>query len=243
MNSIKPKILIAGPKAKTEYYKPYMDAVRGAGGEPELGLPSVDAARDEKAIAAFLRPYRGILLPGGVDIEPCRYGEEPHRKLGPVDGELDEGQLAVVRYVLVHRFPTLAICRGMQVMGVAAGGSLFQDLPSQRPSNINHSIREPKDRLAHEAIVDAGSRLCRVSGSTLFQVNSRHHQALKLGEGDAGLGPFKIVARAPDGVVEGMEIQDHPFCVAVQWHPEDLFRAGDPQAQALFRAFIDASRT
>jgi len=220
-----------------------LDAVRGVGGEPGLELPSVEVATDEEALKAFLRPFQGILLPGGVDIEPSRYGEKPHPKLGPVDPGLDEGQLAVARLALRGDVPVLAICRGLQIMGVAAGAALVQDLPSDKPSDIRHDVKEPKHALAHEVIVAAGSRLARASESARFEVNSRHHQALKLGESDAELGPFRIVARAPDGIVEGMEIPDHPFIIAVQWHPENLFLVGDPQARALFRAFVEACRT
>jgi len=237
---MKPRIFIVGRETNAGYYQPYMNAVRGAGGEPDLALPAEETAKDAGALNEFLRPYQGILLPGGVDIEPWRYGEKPHEKLGPIDPELDEGQLAVARFVLSKDVPTLAICRGLQVLCVAVGATLYQDLPSLRPSDVNHDIREPKHHLAHEVVVEEGSRLARLAGSTRFLVNSRHHQAVREGGTASEIDSFRIVVRAPDGIVEGMELASHRFLVAVQWHPENLFLAGDPQAQDLFRGFIEA---
>ena len=236
---MKPRILIVGHRAKAGYNQPYMDAVRGAGGEPELILPTKETAKDDKALKDFLRKYHGILLPGGVDIEPWRYEEKPHENQGRTDFALDEGQLAVARYVLRENLPTLAICRGLQIMGVAVGSRLYQDLPSQRPSEVNHNILEPKDHLAHEVIVENGSLLARHCGSTQFRVNSRHHQAVRESVETENIGPFRIVARATDGIVEGIELASHRFLVAVQWHPENLVSNHIP-SKRLFRGFVDA---
>jgi putative glutamine amidotransferase len=208
-----------------------------------LILPTKETAKRDNALKDFLQPYQGVLLPGGVDIEPKFYGEKPHKKLGKnTDPELDEIQLAIALLAMKIGRPTLAICRGLQIMGVAVGFGLYQDLPSERPSKVNHDIREPKDKLAHEVDVIEDSHLARLSGSKRFLVNSRHHQAIKefgtLGE----IGPFKIVARAPDGVVEGLELPSPRFVVAVQWHPENLFLTGNPQARGLLRGFIKACR-
>jgi len=240
---MRPKILILGRETDIGKHRSYVAAVRGAGGEPELALPTGGAVRNESALEEFLRPFQGILFPGGPDIEPWRYGEEPHKKLGPTDPELDEGQLVTARIVLSHDIRTLAICRGLQIMGVAVGATLYQDLPSQRPSEDIHNIREPTKCLAHEAIVEEDSLLARLSGSAKFRVNSRHHQAVREGEPAGLIGPFRIVARAPDGIIEGIEVPAHPFCLAVQWHPENLSKDGNPAAEGLFRGFVEVCRT
>ncbi|MGA2586215.1 MAG: gamma-glutamyl-gamma-aminobutyrate hydrolase family protein [Candidatus Aminicenantales bacterium] len=237
-----PKILIAGPEANAGYLQPYADAVSGAGGEVELDLPAKETTNDENALKEFLRPFQGVLLPGGTDIEPGRYGEGPHERLKPPDCGLDESQLAIARFVLRHDLPTLAICRGLQILAVAVGFDLFQDLSSQRPSSVNHLMSGPenKNKMAHEVVLDENSRLARLSGSARFQVNSRHHQAIRERDATGWAGPFKVVARAPDGVVEGMEHPAQPFLVAVQWHPENLTADHSP-SQGLFRGFIEAA--
>ena len=244
---MKPSILIVGPTNRSGYFGPYLDAVRGAGGDPVLDLPGAAASADGDALRTFLDGYRGVLFPGGVDVEPRRYGEEPHPALGPTDPELDEGQFAVARFVLAGNLPALAICRGLQVLGVAAGGALYQDLPSQRRSALRHSIPDPKDFLAHRVFATEGSRLEALSGALDFEVNSRHHQAVR---GDAEypgrVGALAVTARARDGLIEGLELPSHPFLVAVQWHPENLAAsavdAAAHPARSLFRGFVEACR-
>lgn len=213
-----------------------------AGGRPELHWPSTPIIKNEGALRDFLKLCGGVLLPGGADIEPIRYGENRHPKLGPTNFDLDEGQLAIVRILLKESIPTLAICRGLQVVAVAAGAKLYQDLPSQYQSKIrvNHRIAQPKDALAHWVHVADGSRLSKICGATRFEVNSRHHQAVREGSVADMIGPFKIVAHASDGVIEGLELCGHPFFVAVQWHPENLVDGHSP-SQNLFRAFLRAS--
>jgi len=237
-----PKILIADRATNGAKGQPYTNAVRGAGGEVEMALPSAEKAQDENALREFLRPFQGVLLPGGTDIDPARYGEIPHEKTKPPDRGLDESQLAIARFVLQQEIPTLAICRGLQILAVAVGFGLYQDLPSQRPSNVNHLMggAENKNKMAHEVVLDENSRLARLSGKARFQVNSRHHQAVRERDAAGWAGPFKIIARAPDGVVEGMEHPAQPFLVAVQWHPENLAADHEP-SQGLFRGFIEAA--
>jgi len=236
-----PRILVAGPETKAEYLKHYIQAVRFAGGEPELGWPESDVRNEEGSLKAFLRRYHGILLPGGADIDPRHYGLPPHPKLGEIDKELDEAHLAIARMALQDEWPTLAICRGMQVMAVAAGEILYQHLPDDLPSPVNHRRPEPKDALAHGVEVLDGSRLARLCGSEKFMVNSRHHQAVREGPVPGKIGPFNAAAWAPDEVIEGMEHPTHPFLVAVQWHPEDLIETHTPSL-LLFQGFIEACR-
>ena len=237
-----PKILIAGPAAIAGYLQPYADAVSGAGGEFEIALPAKETTKDESALKEYLCSFQGVLLPGGMDIDPARYGESPHERLKPPDRGLDESQLAIARFVLQQEIPTLAICRGLQILAVAVGFGLYQDLPSQRPSSVNHLMggAENKSKMAHEVVLDENSRLARFSGSARFQVNSRHHQAVRERDTAGWAGPFKIIALAPDGVVEGMEHPAQPFLVAVQWHPENL-AADHAPSLGLFRGFIEAA--
>lgn len=236
-----PRILIAGPEAKLLYLAPYFEAVRLTGGEPELGWPKPDSRDDTAALKHFLRRYNGILLPGGNDIDPEFYGEKPHPKLGPLDRELDLGHLALARAALEFEWPMLAICRGMQVSAVAVGAALYQDLPDQFPSDIEHNFRDPKDKakLAHDVELIDGSRLAGLCGANSFPVNSRHHQAVREGPVPDRVGPFQVSAWAPDGVIEGMEHPGHPFFTAVQWHPENLVPS-QASSRGLFQGFIKA---
>jgi putative glutamine amidotransferase len=243
-----PRILVLGHASDPAYYRPYLDAVRDAGGDPVLDLPGAAACADEGVLPGFLAEYRGVLFPGGVDVEPSRYGEAHHPKLGTTDAALDEGQFAAARLVLAGALPALAICRGLQVIGVAAGGALYQDLPSQRRSLLRHNVPDPKDALAHRVFAVAGSRLAALTGAPDFMVNSRHHQAVR---GDAEypgrVGALVVTARVQDGLIEGLELPSHPFLVAVQWHPENLVVSGDAAAslpaRSLFRGFVEACRT
>jgi putative glutamine amidotransferase len=238
-----PKILIAGTPGRTEYYEPYLHAIRGPGRDPFLDLPSAAMCASDDAVREFLRPYRGILFPGGVDIEPRRYGQPRHPEVKNVDSELDEAQLALAGAALADDIPILGICRGLQILAVAAGAGLYQDLPSERPSAIEHRDQKTKTRLIHSVSVDPDSRLAALSGELRFKVNSRHHQAAREDPDTGRIGPFRIVARAPDGVIEGLEDPDRPFRIAVQWHPENLVVSPRPNhapSRNLFRAFVAA---
>jgi putative glutamine amidotransferase len=240
MGSMNPRILVLGLDKDDDYLRTYTRAVAASGGDPDRRWLTAPLRRVEALVESFLAAYDGVILPGGEDVDPSRYGESPRPELGPTNAELDEGQLAAARVLLRCRIPVLAICRGMQLLAVAAGGGLIQDLPSQKPSRVTHSINNPKDILAHEVNADAGSRLAGLSGTANFLVNSRHHQAVRESAGEM-IGPFRIVARAADGVPESMEIVDHPFLVAVQWHPENLVY-GNAQARGLFLGFVEAAR-
>lgn len=238
----RPRVLVAGPDRLDGYLRPYCLAVEAAGGDPVRAWPRRATLRQSGDLAAFAAGFAGLLLPGGVDVEPSRYGEAPHPELGATDAELDEVQIALARHALESGWPTLAICRGAQVLGVAAGGALFQDLPSQLPSAVVHRLGDPhpKDALAHQIALDPGSRLAALVGTTRLTVNSRHHQAIRDAV-DSSLGPLRVVGRAPDGVVEAIESSDLPFLVGVQWHPENLVR-NSAEARALFRAHVGACR-
>jgi putative glutamine amidotransferase len=232
------RILVAGSADRSAYLAPYFAALLDAGAEPVLAWPDEVTRSDRAAFARFLEGFAGLLLPGGKDVEPWRYGEQTHPMLGETDRELDDGELALARLAFDEGLPTLAICRGIQVIGVAVGATLYQDLPSQRPDGLEHRVRATPATLAHDVEVTAGSRLGRAVGQQRFPVNSRHHQAVRA-DSDARVGDLQIVARSPDGVVEGLEAPDHRFFVGVQWHPENLV-AELLEARRLFRGFVEA---
>ena len=236
-----PRILVLGPERLDDYLRPYCEALHQVGAEPVRAWFASETPSDVAGLQRFVESYHGLVLPGGPDVEPWRYGEKPHRRLGRTDPELDEGHLAMAGFALRSSLPTLAICRGIQVIAVAARAALYQDLPSQRPSAVAHRAPKPRDALAHEVEVERDSRLAALCGSRRFPVNSRHHQAAREGETAGWVGSLRVVARAPDGVVEGLEDPDHPFLVAVQWHPENLVEAR-PEARDLFSGFVAACR-
>ena len=204
-----------------------------AGGAPVL----IPLELGERALHSIYRRLDGLLFPGGVDVHPSHYGEKAHPQLGRGDDELDETEFVLARWALEDGLPTLAICRGIQLINVAAGGSLYQDLPAQFPGALRHACpapEYPRDHRAHSVYIEPGTRLAAALGAQEIEVNSRHHQAVK----DLAPG-FTITARAPDGVIEGIEQEDAPFVVGVQWHPESL-AVDDTRMLALFQAFVGA---
>lgn len=201
----------------------YVHALESAGLVP-LAVPTMLAA--ERAGAA-LAAVRGLVLTGGEDVAPDRYGAMPHPRLGKVDPVRDAAELALIAAARSRRLPILAICRGIQILNVALGGTLYQDLGSERPGSVPHAGATTR----HAVRVEAGSLLERTLGTQSATVNSRHHQAIR------DLAPaLKAVAWADDGVIEGAEPADAgaPWIVGVQWHPEDLTE------RALFDGFARA---
>jgi putative glutamine amidotransferase len=177
--------------------------------------------------AAALGGVRGLVLTGGEDVAPQRYGAAPHPRLGTVDASRDATEVALIDAARQRRLPILAICRGIQILNVALGGTLYQDLDSERPGTLSHSDEASR----HGVRVAPGSLLERTLGTQSATVNSRHHQAIR----DLAPG-LKAVAWAEDGVIEAAEPKsaDDPWIVAVQWHPEDLTE------RALFEGFAQA---
>lgn len=201
----------------------YVNAVARAGLVPLLVPPTIDPA----TAGSVLDRVDGLLLTGGEDVEPSRYGASPHPKLGEVDAGRDAVELALIKAARDRRLPVLAICRGIQILNVALGGTLYQDLGTERPGPLNHSA----DDRRHGLCVAADSLLSRTLGCENATVNSRHHQAIR------DLAPaLRATAWAEDGVIEGAEPDDPsaPWTLAVQWHPED------ETEDALFRGFAAA---
>ena len=209
----------------------YVESVKRAGAEP-IVLSNGD---DPEAV---LNRVDGILLSGGLDVDPALYGQAPHPSTETAP-ERDGFEMPLTRQALERDIPIFAICRGVQVLNVATGGTLVQDIPSAVRSDVPHTIDIPKDCLAHAVRVNPGSRLAAALGprSQLERcsVNSRHHQAV----GDVAPG-FVVSAVSPDGVIEGIEKPDARFCLGVQWHPENFWRTGE--FSGLFAAFVEAAR-
>ena len=194
------------------------------------------------SVTEALADIDGLLLTGGDDVAPTRYGQEVHPAVVDISPERDEFEIALIAEARARRMPILAICRGMQVLNVACGGTLIQDIPTQLPGALEHRLTVPPHQpfeMAHEVWVEKDSMLAkslkeRLAGGDSFEVNSRHHQAVE------GVAPgFRVVATAPDGVIEAIEDPGAKFCVAVQWHPENFWRTGE--FRALFEGFVAAT--
>ena len=212
----------------------YLHAIQRAGGVPVL-LPPQLSARSFEVLAEGLS---GILLTGGGDMDPARFGEPPHPTLYDVAPTRDALETAAVEFSADRSLPLLAVCRGIQVLNVAFGGTLHQDVGSDPGTELRHSQKEPRDQPTHKVKVKPGSRLATVMGTDELEVNSMHHQAVKAP--GRGLIP---VAWTQDQLVEGLEL-DVPgrFVLGVQWHPEELCAHSDA-ARRLFAALVDAARS
>jgi putative glutamine amidotransferase len=205
--------------------------VEEAGGVPIL-IPQL---HDLSALETLLERLDGLLLPGGIDIAPVRYGEEPHPKLGDTDPSVDEMELTLAHWALREDKPLLGICRGMQMLNVALGGTLYQDLEEMFPNCIRHMYVDlPRSQVTHSVYVENGTLLADATSTREFWANSIHHQAIK----EPGEG-VRISAWAQDGVVESIEVADRRFAMAVQCHPEEIY-SYIPACAHLFSAFVEA---
>ncbi len=210
----------------------YVHAVESAGGIPVL----IPLLHDTALLEPLFSHLDGIIFTGGVDLQPELFDEEAHPALGEVDTRLDEFELALVRWTLERDMPLLGICRGMQLMNVVLGGSLYQDISAQNPESIVHCRRElPRNMLIHNVRIEVGSQAERVLGANEVWINSLHHQAVK----DAGAG-VRISGRAEDNIAEFLEAPAYHFALGVQGHPEELY-ATEKWCAHLFSAFVLAS--
>lgn len=219
---------IEGERERAFAYLTYVDALRRAGAIPVLVPPQPENLAD------LIDSLDGVLLAGGNDCDPSLYGEEAHPTLEPMDSRRQSNEVELARIARESGIPTLGICLGVQVMNVAAGGSLVQDIDSQIETEIQHASA-PENRARHDILVVEGTKLANILPGLELNVNSSHHQAIhQIGDG------LRMTAQAPDGVVEGLEDPRHPFYLGVQWHPEDM--NGERSASVLFAAFVDAAR-
>lgn len=211
----------------------YVTAVTRAGGIPLL-LP---ATSDERLMQATLERVDGVLLTGGVDVDPHYFGEEPHPMLGEVNARRDTFEMLLIRQAVARRMPVFGVCRGMQMLNVALGGTLWQDIPSQVPGALAHRQSESTTLVAHTVAIEPGTTSAAVMGATTLEVNSRHHQAVR------DMAPsLKLTGRSPDGIAEMLEGYPALPILAVQWHPENFAATdGDTVMLRFFRFLVEES--
>jgi len=207
----------------------YVTALENAGLVPLIVPPlaNVDAA------AAVLDSVAGLVLTGGEDVDPARYGEKRHEKVRSVNAARDATESALIEGARARGKPVLAICRGIQMLNVALGGTLVQDIPSQCNTSIAHDEEGARDSRSHEIDIESGSLIAKAVGAEHVVVNSFHHQSVKrVADG------LRVTARSPDGIIEGLESTDEDWWVmAVQWHPEEMTDSPEPWDRGLFKAF------
>ncbi|MEA3326872.1 MAG: gamma-glutamyl-gamma-aminobutyrate hydrolase family protein [Chloroflexota bacterium] len=209
----------------------YITSIQKAGGIPMM----IPVGMDIKSLDSLLSRLDGVLFTGGPDIDPHRFTAQTHPKVYGVSPARDALELALTGKVLADDKPVLAICRGIQVLNVTCGGELYLDIHDQMPNALKHDWFPgyPRDKLVHTVNLVPDSQLNEIYGADKIQVNSLHHQGIsQIGKG------LSATAYAPDGLVEGLEVNGKAFALGVQWHPESL--PDDPDMQRLFRAFIEA---
>ncbi|NLK08897.1 MAG: gamma-glutamyl-gamma-aminobutyrate hydrolase family protein [Firmicutes bacterium] len=212
--------------------EPYVRCIEAAGGLPFI-IPGLKSAADLDGLLDYID---GLLLPGGVDVAPIHFDEEPIPALGDVNPVWDELELYAARAALHLDLPILGICRGAQLLNVAAGGTLYQDIDSQIPGPLyQHTQKAPNWYPSHSLSVEEGTLLAEIFGSGDVRVNSFHHQSIK----EPARG-FEATARSSDGIIEAVESRMNSFVLGVQWHPEHMV-GYYPRQMKLFTSFIDAA--
>lgn len=217
----------------------YLHAVSKAQGLPSIIASGFTNPLDEaKQLAGeILDSCDGLLLSGGTDVDPKIFGEIPHTALGRVDGPRDPFEITLAQEAVRRDMPVLGICRGLQVLNVAMGGTLIQDIPTDVPGAIVHETGDNRIEIAHAVTIESDSRLAQLLASFRVDVNSFHHQAAKR----LGQGLTRSATSPDDGVVEGLEMRDRKFVVAVQWHPENFWKTSRA-FDGLFGGFVEAAR-
>jgi putative glutamine amidotransferase len=215
---------------QNEYVLPveYVEAIRRAGGIPLLLPPG------ERDLPALLESIDGLVLSGGGDIDPRHYGSSGHPAVYMIDPPRDEMEIALAQEVAASHLPTLGVCRGAQLINVALGGTLVEHLPDEIDNSIAHR-QEPRGAVPHPVIIAPESQLAAVMGERVVVGASWHHQAIR-----TPAPGLQVVASADDGTIEAVELRDHPWLLAVQWHPE-ITAGEDPVQQRLFDALVAAA--
>ena len=212
-------------------FNEYSEAIRHFGGAPIL----IPVAQTTDTLETILGRVDGLLLSGGPDINPRCYGEQPLEGLGEVDEGLDRMELEAARIALRKDIPLFAICRGIQTLNVALGGTLYQDIPSQVQGAIHHAQKADKAVNTHSICIEGKTTLRKIFKKKEIWVNSKHHQAIK------DVAPCLIIsARGEDGVIEAVEAPKKKFALGVQWHPEGTWKE-DSYSKKLFRAFVQTA--
>ncbi len=208
-------------------------AVTRFGGVP-IVLPNMEKGVTE-SIANLID---GLLLTGGGDIDPTLFGEEPHQALGNIVPERDEFEIELIKKMLLQNKPILGICRGAQILSIALGGDMYQDIYTQTSAELlQHDQKAPRTHASHFVEVNEGTTLKKVVGMERFKVNSFHHQAVR----NIPTG-FRISGLASDGIIEAFESNSHPFVMGIQWHPESLLLKDDNPSASIFKGFVEACR-
>lgn len=212
----------------------YVRALSAAGCAPVL----IPLLSDDERLRAIYERLDGIIFPGGADVAPSEYGEEPIDNLNVIEPERDRTELTLARWAFDDDLPTLGICRGQQLLNVALGGTLYQDLRHQGVTDLEHSETHGQGRTAmiHKVRIDPDSRLAQLIDETSVDVNSLHHQAVK-----RAAAPLKVTGTSDDGVIEAVESADRRFLIAVQWHPEEIDEI--PWVRRLFAGFAKAAQS
>ncbi len=213
-------------------YQSYVNAFAAAGAAPVI----IPLALDEQASRTIFDRVDAIVLAGGDDVNPARYDQAAYPKTEPPDDARDELEIKLTQWAVAQRKPLMAICRGLQVMNVAMGGTLIQDIQDLVPGALQHSYPydapELRGKSTHEVNIEPGSRLAKIFGRCV-DVNSFHHQGLgQIADG------FKVVGQAPDGIVEAIESTDSELTFGVQWHPEDMYSTNETMLN-LFKMFVE----
>ena len=208
----------------------YLEAILASGGVPLILSPIIGASR----AGAALDGCDGLLLTGGEDIDSSLYGSDPSPRANPPSQERDLFELALFAVARQRGLPILGICRGIQLINVALGGTLFQDLPSERPGGIDHSPAGSRTARSHSVCIQPGSRTAAALAATSLVANSLHHQAIK----DLGRG-LVATAWAEDGLIEAVETGDASWILAVQWHPEEMHADRRAPEHGLFAALVN----
>ncbi|MBK9712473.1 MAG: gamma-glutamyl-gamma-aminobutyrate hydrolase family protein [Kouleothrix sp.] len=214
----------------------YILSIEAAGGIPLLIYLSHDAG----VLDALYRSCDALLLAGGEDVDPAHYGAAPHPQLGAIEALRDEVELALSRRAVADQKPLLGICRGIQVLNVALGGTLYQDIPAELPGALDHyASRSAPERshLAHPVALAEDSWLAERLGAAAIDANSFHHQSVR----DVAPG-LRVTGRSPDGVIEAVESTGASFVVGVQCHPEELWERAEPRWARMFQGFVAAAR-
>jgi len=220
--------------AQVSLTEAYVNALVHAGAAPILipiGLP-------ETTLQAIIHRLDGIVFTGGGDVHPDRYASQMHPLVDDIDPSRDQAEIQLIHNVCKENIPFLGICRGLQVINVALGGTLYEDILDQRPNSQRHQYSPgwSRNHLAHEVQIQSGSHLAEILGTKTASVNSFHHQGIReLANG------LRATAVAPDGLIEAIELPGHPFALAVQWHPEWLTE--DEAMQRLFRELVHTAET
>ncbi|MET3574173.1 gamma-glutamyl-gamma-aminobutyrate hydrolase family protein [Bhargavaea ullalensis] len=211
----------------------YITAVSRAG-----GIPLLIPIGTENDAAEILGRLDGLIVTGGGDIDPTLFGEEPHRNLGEISPGRDASEMALIKEALQRDLPLLTICRGLQIMVIAEGGDMYQDIYAQIDRELlQHSQKAARTHTSHFVDTAEGSILREAAQNERFRVNSYHHQAVREVK-----APFAVSGMASDGIIEAVESTQHRFAVGVQWHPEALAAAGDEPSLRLFSRFIETAK-